>query len=171
MHPPVEGANGAADDVRIVWWPEEEDLRSVGPSTTPRLLLVAPDAEPPDKLGPMEDWVRLPLDPVEFAHRRDALLRREAARPPVTVDDDGLVRRGTAWVALSSLELALFRSLFENAGRVVSRAELRTLAQSLSVATDPRLPTRYVSRLRDRVRPLGVEIHPVRRVGYMLIVD
>ena len=52
-----------ADGVARVSWPEEAprlaDLRDQG---LPRLLLVAPDAEPPVVHDELEDWVRLPAD-------------------------------------------------------------------------------------------------------------
>jgi two-component system OmpR family response regulator len=162
------GLGEDGEDVQVIWWPEDAESRGAGPTMTPCLLLVAADADPPAELGPLEDWLRLPLDPAELARRRDALLRRSAIGWPLTLDEDGLVRRGTDWVALPTRELALFRSLLENIGRVVSRAELLRSARSHGVAIDPRLLARPVQRLRERLRPLGLEIQTIRGAGYLL---
>jgi hypothetical protein len=42
----------------------------------PTLLVVPADAPPPRDWGELEDWVRLPLDPLEVADRRRVLLAR-----------------------------------------------------------------------------------------------
>lgn len=156
-------------DVQLVWWPDQADLRAA-PATTARLLLVAADADPPAHLGFLEDWMRLPLDAAEFATRRAELVRRVAIARPVTLDDEGLVHRGQAWVALSPLEAALFRPLFENHGQVVTRATLLTAARPHTTASDPGFLDTYVRRLRARLGPLGVAIHTVRGVGHVLDV-
>jgi hypothetical protein len=158
------------DDIQLVWWPEQAELRKTGPPTTARLLLVAPDADPPSRLGFLEDWMRLPLDPSEFAARRAELLRRMGEAQPLTLDDDGLVRRGRSWVALSALEEALFRPLLEHRGRVVARSELLESAREHTTATDPSFLDTYIRRLRDRLGPLGAAIRTVRGVGHMLDV-
>jgi Transcriptional regulatory protein, C terminal len=165
----VAGPTGI-DDIQLVWWPEQAELRKAGPPTTARLLLVASEAEPPGRLGFLEDWMRLPLDPAEFATRRAELLRRMGEAQPLTLDEDGLVRRGRSWVALSPLEVALFRPLLENRGRVVARSDLLTSARDHSTATDPSFLDTYIRRLRDRVGPLGATIRTVRGVGHLLDV-
>lgn len=161
---------GGIDDIQLVWWPDQAELRRSGPQTTARLLLVAPDAEPPARLSFLEDWMRLPLDPAEFATRRAELLRRMGEAQPLTLDDDGLVRRGRSWVALSPLEVALFRPLLADRGRVVARPALLASAREHTTATDPGFLDTYIRRLRDRLEPLGVAIRTVRGVGHMLDV-
>ena len=158
-----------SDDVQLVWWPEQAELRTAAPPTA-RLLLVAPDAEPPARLGFLEDWMRLPLNPSEFATRRAELLRRMGEARPLRLDEDGLVRRGRSWVALSPLEVALFRPLLDHRGRVVARSELLASARQHTTATDPSFLDTYIRRLRDRLGPLGATIRTVRGVGHMLDV-
>jgi DNA-binding response OmpR family regulator len=158
------------EDIQLVWWPEQAELRAAGPPTTARLLLVAPDAKPPRRLGFLEDWMRLPLDPAELATRRTELLRRLGEAQPLTLDDDGLAHRGRAWVALSPLEAALFRPLIEGRGRVVTRPELIAAARGRTTASDPSFLDTYVRRLRERVGPLGATIRTVRGVGHVLDV-
>jgi DNA-binding winged helix-turn-helix (wHTH) protein len=162
-------ASPTGDDVQLIWWPDEADLRS-WPPTAPRLLLVAPDAEPPPRLGFLEDWLRLPLDASEFVTRRAELLRRQAVVRPLTLDDDGLVHRGAAWVALSPLEVALVRPLLDNPDRVVTRAELLAAARPHTRVTSSSALDTSIRRLRTRLRPLDVAIHSVRGVGHVLEV-
>jgi DNA-binding response OmpR family regulator len=168
--PPGPTGFTGIDDIQLVWWPEQAELRTAEPTTTARLLLVAPDAEPPVRLGFLEDWMRLPLDPAEFASRHSELLRRMGEARPLTLDEDGLVRRGRSWVALSPLEVALFRPLLEHRGRVVARSVLLASAREHTTATDPSFLDTYIRRLRDRLGPLGAAIRTVRGVGHMLDV-
>jgi Transcriptional regulatory protein, C terminal len=168
-HPSDLAGLTGIDDIQLVWWPDQAELRTAGP-TTARLLLVAPDADPPARLGFLEDWMRLPLEPAEFATRRAELLRRMGEAQPLTLDEDGLVRRGRSWVALSPLEVALFRPLLEHRGRVAARSELLASARAHTTATDPSFLDTYIRRLRDRLGPLGVSIRTVRGVGHMLDV-
>jgi two-component system OmpR family response regulator len=163
-------ASPTGDDVQLIWWPDEAEMRSSGPPSEPRLLLVAPEAEPPPRLGFLEDWLRLPRDASEFATRRAELLRRQAVVRPLTLDDDGLVHRGAAWVALSPLEVALIRPLIENPDRVVTRAELLAAARPHTTATTSSSLDTSIRRLRRRLRPLDVAIHSVRGVGHVLEV-
>jgi len=170
-HPAGLTGSTGVDDIQLVWWPEEAELRTTEPTTTARLLLVAPDAEPPDCLGFLEDWLRLPLDASELAARRAELVRRMGDAQPLTLDDDGLARRGRSWVALSPLEVALFRPLLEHRGRVVVRSELLASARDHTTATDARFVDTYIRRLRDRLGPLGAAIRTVRGIGHMLDVS
>lgn len=166
---PVDGPSGSLDDeVQLVWWPEEADVREAMWAGTPCLLLVAPDAEPPSELRELEDWLRLPLDPTELAERQEALRHRAARGSPLSVDDAGLVHRGRRWIALPPAELALFRPLFASIGRVVARADLLASARAQGVIVDARWLARPMRRLRERLHELGLEVHTVRGVGYLL---
>jgi hypothetical protein len=158
------------DDIQLVWWPEQAELRATSPPATARLLLVAPGADPPARLSFLEDWMRLPLDPTELATRRAELLRRMGEARPLTLDDDGLVRRGRSWVAQSPLEVALLRPLLAHRGRVVARSELLASSRDHTTATDPSFLDTYIRRLRDRLGPLGAAIRTVRGVGHVLVV-
>jgi DNA-binding response OmpR family regulator len=169
MTAPADGPQGSIDDdVQVLWWPEEAGVRDAMWVGTPCLLLVATDAEPPSELRDLEDWLRLPLDPTELGQRQDALRSRAAGGRALSVDDDGLVRRGKRWIALSPSELALFRPLFASIGRVVARADLLASARTQGVAMDARWLARPMRGLRERLRELGLEVHTVRGVGYLL---
>jgi hypothetical protein len=135
----------------------------------PRLLLLAHGAAPPeDPADPLEDWVRLPADPVEVDVRAGLLAARAAAAAAaseVSVDDDGLVRRGGRRAALTPAEAAVFRVLLAAEGSVVRPAALEQAAAELG--SKMRLTTR-MTRLRARLVPLDLELHAVRGRGYLL---
>ena len=75
----------AAMDVVLVRWPEENfhlgELRGTG---TPRLLLVGPDAPPPDSIDPLEDWIRLPAEDRDVRARVATLEARAANGMPAS---------------------------------------------------------------------------------------
>ena len=91
-------------------------------------------------------------------------------RDGVWIDQDGLMHRGRAWVALSDLEWRLVRVLFDRLGHLVSRADLRHAGWPGRAVAEERL-THRIARLRRRLEPLGVRITAVRGRGYVLIVD
>jgi DNA-binding response OmpR family regulator len=140
-----------------------------------RLLIVAPDAGPPPTWDLDEDWVHLTDDPADRAHREAALRRRMALagacrpRPRVAVDDDDLAHRAGRWVALSPTEAAVVRALAAREGRAVPRAELATAAWAAEVRDD-RAVDGVVRRARAKLAVLGVAIHGVSGVGYLLHV-
>jgi hypothetical protein len=52
-----------AVDVVLVLWPDHaSDLERLSAFGVPRLLLVAPEAPPPEDGDCLQDWVRLPAD-------------------------------------------------------------------------------------------------------------
>ena len=74
---PVEQSFDAAaeaateiDGVVVLPWPQNAtravELARIG---VPRVLLVAPDAEPPDTTDPLCEWVRMPADERDLQQR------------------------------------------------------------------------------------------------------
>jgi hypothetical protein len=159
----------AEHSVELVRWPADRQRRDeLAAAGRPRLLLVEHDAIPPQALDHLEDWIRIPARQDDIAARRRVLCRRSITATPIHLDSDGLLRRGGAWVALSPVELRLFRQLYAAQGAVVDRARLsRALRPSPAAAGDRPLDTVMV-RVRRRVRPLGALIHTVPRVGFLL---
>jgi hypothetical protein len=52
-----------AGDVSILSWPDQADLAAdFARGERPQLLLVAPDAAPPEDWNRLTDWIRLPAD-------------------------------------------------------------------------------------------------------------
>jgi DNA-binding response OmpR family regulator len=111
--------------------------------------------------------VRLPVDDRDLC-ARVAALQRLATRPPAPVlDEFDVLWRGDRWVALAPVEARILDALLARCGSVVGRRELGAAAWPDGVpgsrAVDARL-----RRLRDRVEPLGLRIHNVRRRGLLL---
>jgi DNA-binding response OmpR family regulator len=156
--------------VAIIKYPSEAsalaDLRRRG---LPRLLLVAARAAPPDDaLDPLEDWVRVPADPVEVDVRADLLARRHGdalRRRTVELGAEGVVRRNGPSVVLTPVEHALLDVLLASEGAIVPRLILEQTARGAG-STMP-LKTR-MARLRTRIEPLRLAVHVVRGRGYLL---
>jgi DNA-binding response OmpR family regulator len=156
-------------DVVLIRWPgEQERLDAARDAGAPRLLLVDSAADPPATIDPLEDWVRVPVDPGDVQARVTTLTRRadgEAAAP--FVDDDGLLHHRSGWVALSPLEGAIARALTERYGAVVGREALSRRAWPQGAPTRNALDVQMV-RFRRRVEPLSLEVRTVRSRGYLL---
>jgi len=158
-----------ARDVVVVRWPEEApEAKRLGELAQPRLLLVAPDADPPEGGACEEDWVRLPADDRDIAARLHALRRRvDRHQVAPTLDGRGrLIHRGK-WVALSPIEERLVTSLVERFGTVVAAADMARMAWPDEKATANAFRVQLL-RLRQRIAPLGLEIRGVRGRGLVL---
>ena len=83
------------------------------------------------------------------------------------IDEDGLLRYGGRWVALSPKEEVVLQPLLRGWQRVVSR---QRLAATGWPGTGPRTSAldKVVGRLRRRLEPLGLTIHTVRARGFLL---
>ena len=159
----------ADHEVSLVRWPDEAALRDeLAIAGRPRLLLVADGVVPPLGFDALEDWIRLPARPEDLAARREALRHRSLANTPIHLDGDGLLHRGRAWVALPPVELRLFTSLYERQGLVVGRSELRRALGPSARGGDAETLDTTLRRVRRRVRPLGVVVRTVPRVGFVL---
>lgn len=168
-HAPVAAAESPDHDVALVAWPEEAarraELAAVG---RPRLLMVAPEAAPPITWDHLEDWVRVPVDPRELDARRGALAhRRGAGQPLLELDGDGIVRTGDRWVAIPPVEARVLAALLHRRGEVVPRSSL-VAAGWPHGTSDPRILDGRIKLLRRRLARLGVRIHTVRGVGFVL---
>jgi DNA-binding response OmpR family regulator len=156
-------------DVVLIRWPgEQERLDAARDAGAPRLLLVESAADPPTTVDPLEDWVRVPVDPGDVQARVTTLTRRadgEASAP--LVDDDGLLHHRGSWVALSPLEAAIARALTERYGAVVGRDALSRRAWPNGAPTRNALDVQMV-RFRRRVEPVSLEVRTVRSRGYLL---
>ena len=156
-------------DVIVVHWPADAEVRVQAAARGDACLMcVAERARPPLEWGHLEDWLREPFDYGELDARRARLRRRLIARQPVWIDDDGLLRRGSRWIALAPMEVRLLEPLLAMKDDVVSRSALHAEVYDGQQARDVRLVDSTLRRLRRRVRPLGVTIHTVRGTGFLL---
>lgn len=144
---------------------------------TPIVILTARDTKQ-DKLrgldGGADDYVIKPVDLDELAARLRALIRRAGGRatPRLTcgpVELDPAARR--TWhngesVDLSAREFAILEALMENAGRVMSRAQLEAAIYGWGEGAESNTVEVYVHYLRKK---LGADfIKTLRGVGYMI---
>ncbi|HZM42575.1 MAG TPA: winged helix-turn-helix domain-containing protein [Acidimicrobiales bacterium] len=161
---------GATDlDVAVVSWPSEAGRRdSLARQGRARLLVVEDGHDPPPAWDVLEDWVRAGDDPIEVFVRRERLRHHQAQRAPAVLDEDGLLRRGDRWVAVSPAERRLLEPLLARAGAPVGRAELLEAVAPGVIVDDRRALDRMVRRVRLRVAPLGVTVPVVRGFGYVL---
>ena len=156
-------------DIVVLRWPAEQTNRDrLASEGRPRLLLVSPDAEPPDGRDCLEDWVRLPADDRDVAARLHALEVRAARHHhhPET-DTRGRLTFNGDWVALSPIEERLVSALANRFGDVVSRNELLVAGWPNENASDAALRV-HLTGLRKEIAPLGLEIATVRGFGHVL---
>jgi DNA-binding response OmpR family regulator len=150
-------------------WPTEDHARiELELQIRPCLLLLEPDVAPPELWGELEDWVRLPLDPDELRARTRSLRRRARAMSRPWFDVDGLLRVEDGWIDLPAAPAAVARLLVERFGAVV---DANALAKAyLEVGGSPAASAQkaMIVRLRQRLTELGLELHNVRDVGYLL---
>jgi len=154
------------DGVVVVHWPEDSaragELARVG---TPRLFLVAPEAEPPVMSDDMCAWVRLPAHERDVQARIVELRTRASVARPI-LGDHGLLWRGAQWVPLSPIEARLTSAFIARPGRVLSRARLQKTGWPEGSPNERSIDAR-IKALRRRVAPIGMRIHTVRGQGYI----
>jgi DNA-binding response OmpR family regulator len=90
-------------------------------------------------------------------------------RPAPAVDaDNGVIRVGRSWVAVSELQLPVLKLLVERFGSIVPRAELAAVYGEVSGSTDPAALKSMMLRLSRRVRRAGLALQIVRGRGFLL---
>jgi hypothetical protein len=98
-----------------------------------------------------------------------AVPRADVVVEPV-LDEDGLLRMGARWVAISDAQLPIVRLLLEHRDRVV-RFEAITEAYVAGGGSGHVASVRTVlSRISIRLRRVGLELVSVRRRGVVLSV-
>lgn len=157
-------------EIALVRWPAEANRRSVlADSDAPRLLLLEAGAPPPELVGCLEDWIRVPAADADLRARIRALEARshQHLRLVPELDAHGVLRFADAWVSLPPVEARLAEALIERFGAVVGRDTLR---RSVWPGSSPgrNVLDVHVLRLRRRLAPLGLVIRTVRSRGYML---
>ncbi|AUA15406.1 response regulator [Streptomyces sp. SID8382] len=147
----------------------------------PVLFLTARDA-PEDRISGLraggDDYVTKPFNLEELVLRIQAILRRTSGRQAdgrlvvgdLELDPDShQVSRGGRPVELSPTEFSLLRVLMENAGQVLSKAQLLELVWQYDFGGDDTIVTSYISYLRRKVDLDEPKlIHTVRGTGYVL---
>jgi two-component system, OmpR family, response regulator len=146
----------------------------------PVLFLTARDRQA-DKVTGLslgaDDYVTKPFDLAELIARIRAILRRTTGQPAdvltagtLTLDPEGhqVTRAGRA-VRVSATEFRLLHYLMENAGRVVSKAQILDRVWRYDFGGDASIVDTYISYLRRKVDTEEPKlIHTVHGVGYVL---
>jgi two-component system OmpR family response regulator len=157
-------------EVALIRWPTDQALRTeLAELQQPRLLLVEPDAEPPEVSDVLEDWVRLPVTRADRYARVRTLEERsngEGHSAP-SLDSNGTLFHHGETAQLSGIQATLMAALIDRFGAVVSRQALIQAAWPGGEATANNLDV-SVARLRRQVLPLGLEVRTVRSRGYLL---
>jgi DNA-binding response OmpR family regulator len=153
----------------VLQWPADaREVERLAASGLPRLLLVHPDADPPDTGDCQEDWIRLPADQRDIGARLEALGQRAARHQALPeVDEHGRVHHRGRWVATSPIEQQLVALLVERFGAVVAADELRQRAWPHGLSSAGALRV-HMTRLKKRVAPLDLHIRGIRPSGYLI---
>jgi len=159
----------ASPDIVVLRWPAEQNNRErLAAEGRPRLLLVAPDSDPPDGRDCLEDWVRLPADDRDVAARLRALeLRAGRHQHQPATDERGRLTFNGDWVALSPIEERIVGVLAARFGEVVSREDLLAAGWPDEHPSDAALRV-HLTRLRKEIASLGLEIATVRGFGHVM---
>jgi two-component system OmpR family response regulator len=156
------------------------EQRSGHGAPVPVLFLTARDRQA-DKVTGLslgaDDYVTKPFDLAELIARIRAILRRTAGHQAgvltvgtLALDADGhqVTRAGRA-VRVSATEFRLLRYLMENAGRVVSKAQILDRVWRYDFGGDASIVDTYISYLRRKADTEEPKlIHTVHGVGYVL---
>ncbi len=144
------------------------------------VLMLTARAETTDKIAGLDagadDYLVKPFDMEEFAARIRALSRRVQAGP-APIRTIGSLRFDPASRTVESLdgpvdlprrEVALFEALLLAEGRTVSKQSLLDSLYGTGADVDEPVVEVYVSRLRKRLKPHGIEIRVRRGLGYLM---
>jgi Transcriptional regulatory protein, C terminal len=155
-------------DVAVLYWPAEADeAERLDREGLPRLLLIEPGVTPPASASCLQEWLTLPVIELELQTRLVNLAKRAASHPRrPTVDDFGqLTHRGDS-LFLSRIDQLLAQALIARFGHIVTDDELIENVWP-DGATNQALRV-HMSRLRQRLGPLGLAIKCARNAGYLM---
>jgi DNA-binding winged helix-turn-helix (wHTH) protein len=97
--------------------------------------------------------------------------RLPSTAPAPLLDDDGVLRVGSRWVALPPVEARLVTALLARPDAVVSRDRLLDAGWPTgtpSASPNGQILDGRIKLLRRRLAEVGLEIHTVRGVGFVL---
>lgn len=148
--------------------------------TRPVILLTA-RAETEDRVigldAGADDYLIKPFDMAELEARVRALLRRRAI-PQQQLQTFGALKydaagrqlfAGDAEIDLPRREMSVFECLLAADGRLVSKTAMLDHAYGVGADVEETVVEVYVSRLRRRLSPFGIQIRAQRGLGYQLL--
>ncbi|WP_281857604.1 response regulator transcription factor [Litoreibacter halocynthiae] len=158
-----------------------KDLRSRG-DMRPVILLTA-RAETEDRVigldAGADDYLIKPFEAAELEARVRALSRRRVTPQrqlqtfgPLSMDvGSRQLFAGDVELDLPRRELSVFEGLLAANGRLVSKSALLDHAYGVGTDVEDTVVEVYISRLRRRLKPFGVEIKTQRGLGYQLQIE
>ena len=153
--------------VAMIQWPAQaDDAAALAADGKARLLLVAPEADPPTSLDCLEEWIRLPADQRDVVARLHILVTRVERLAPQVDGSDRLLYHNR-WVGLSPTEARLAKVLVENFEQVVHESDLAQRGWPDDEWPGGSLRV-HLTRLRQKLARIGLEIPSVRRHGVVL---
>ena len=157
--------------VALIAWPRDaQHAEAMRAARLPRLLMLSETADPPLCDDELQDWVRIPADPLEVSARLQALQLRAARLRRPAIDESGRFTVGGRWIALSPIETHLMRALVDHFGSMVTRTALAQRAWPDGSPTRNQLDVR-LRALRRRLHPMGLRISVFRGRGFALQWD
>ncbi|MDA8328825.1 MAG: response regulator [Betaproteobacteria bacterium] len=153
-------------------------LRSRG-QTIPVMILTARD-DVSDKVRGLDfgadDYMVKPFELNEFEARLRALIRRAVGVSGVRLSCGNLVLDtishrawvGDAEVAFTVREWAVLEYLLIHQGQVLSKDRILQAVCNWDDSISPNAIEVYMSRLRSKLEPLGVNVRTIRGFGYLL---
>jgi len=144
------------------------------------VLLLTAQSETEDKITGLDagadDYLSKPFEMEEFGARIRALSRRVSERPKQVSTIGGVSFDRTARTIegpegpldIPRREVALFERLLMADGRIVSKQLLLDSLYGTGADVDEPVVEVYVSRLRKRLQPHGVQIIVKRGLGYLM---
>ena len=142
-------------------------------AATGRFDLAVPDRVEGLRAG-ADDYLVKPFAFEELLARIDAVARRSSLDQHLTygpIELDVEAHRVTvagAPVELTAKEFALLQALLENAGKVLSRADLKEKVWHFEPDAETKVVDLYVHYLRKKLGSAGDLINTVRGIGYSL---
>ena len=121
-----------------------------------------------------DDYLVKPFAFEELLARIDAVARRSSldqhlSYGPIELDVEAhRVTVAGASVDLTAKEFALLQALLENAGKVLSRADLKEKVWHFEPDAETKVVDLYVHYLRKKLGSAGDLINTVRGIGYSL---
>lgn len=158
-----------------------KDLRRRG-DTRPVILLTA-RADTSDRVTGLDagadDYLIKPFEMAELEARVRALLRRRdvpqtqrSAFGNLSFDPGARqLFAGKQELDLPRREMAVFECLLEAKGRLVSKTALLDHVYGIGADVEERVVEVYISRLRSRLGPHGVQIKTRRGLGYQMTAE
>lgn len=144
------------------------------------VLMLTARSDTTDKIAGLDagadDYLVKPFEMEEFAARIRALSRRAQSRSVALRAIGALefdpasrtVRGSDGAVDLPRREVALFEALLLAEGRTVSKQSLLDSLYGTGADVEEPVVEVYVSRLRKRLKPFGIEIRVRRGLGYVM---